>query len=46
MFEARLRTQLGYEIVTVYTVDFNHDAFLIARGKKFKWVSMENFEAL
>lgn len=30
----------GY-ICTVYAVDFNHDAFLIAMDGKFKWVNME-----
>lgn len=29
--------------ITVYAVDFNHDAFLVAQNGKFKWVSMENF---
>jgi hypothetical protein len=36
MFQARYNTSVGYMIVTVYAVDFNHDAFLIATGDKFK----------
>ena len=43
MFQARYNMDVGYAIVTVYAVDFNHDAFLIATGNKFKWVSMTEF---
>lgn len=43
MFEARLKTDIGYMIYTVYAVDFNHDAFLIAKGSRFKWVPMDKF---
>lgn len=38
MFQVRLVVGLAYEIVTVYAVDFNHDAFLIGKENKFKWV--------
>jgi hypothetical protein len=43
MFQARYKIPVGYMIVTVYSVDFNHDAFLIADGDKFKWVPMSEF---
>lgn len=33
----------SWTTVTVYAVDFNHDAFLVVKNGKFKWVSMENF---
>lgn len=33
-------------ICTVYAVDFDHDAFLIAKGDKFKWVPMDEFAPL
>jgi hypothetical protein len=32
-----------WHTVTVYAVDFNHDAFLIGKDGKFKWVSMDEF---
>ena len=41
MFQVRLITRWGYEIVTVYAVDFNRDAFLIGRDDRFKWVRMD-----
>lgn len=35
-----------WNIVTVYAVDFNHDAFLIGKDGKFKWVCMDEFVPL
>lgn len=35
-----------WSIVTVYAVDFMHDAFLIVVNNKFKWVSMKDFYPL
>lgn len=32
--------------VTVYAVDFNHDAFLIGKDGIFKWVCMDEFVPL
>lgn len=32
--------------VTVYAVDFNHDAFLIGKNGKFKWVCMDKYAPL
>lgn len=29
--------------VTVYCVDFNHDAFLVNWNGEFKWVPMDEF---
>lgn len=34
------------EIVTVYAVDFMHDAFLICQNGKFKWRGMDSFREL
>lgn len=30
-------------MVTVYAVDFNHDAFLVAKKGKFAWVCMGDY---
>lgn len=34
------------KIVTVYAVDFNHDAFLIDCRGKFRWRSREDFDPI
>ena len=31
------------KVVMVYSVDFMHDAFLIYRNNKFRWVYMNEF---
>ena len=31
---------------TVYAVDFEHDAFLVAKDGKFKWIPMDEFVPL
>lgn len=33
----------GWITVTVYAVDFNHDAFLVAHNGEFKWMPMDEF---
>lgn len=33
----------GWQIVSVYAVDFTHDAFLIGYNGKFKWMPMDEF---
>jgi hypothetical protein len=42
MFKAYYRED-GWKLVTVYAVDFNHDAFLINHRGEFKWKPMDNF---
>ena len=42
MFTAILRERLL--VVTVYAVDFNHDAMLIGLDDKFKWVQMDRLQ--
>lgn len=41
MFKCWMRD--GWKIVTVYAVDFNHDAFLIDYRGEFKWMPMNEF---
>lgn len=41
MFQAFYKETLM--ILTVYAVDFNHDAFLVGFNGRFKWMQMDNF---
>lgn len=42
MFQAYMKN--NRRVVTVYAVNFDHDAFLIGYNNRFRWVSMDNFE--
>jgi hypothetical protein len=44
MFTAILKAR--WLVVTVYAVDFNHDAMLIGLDDKFKWVQMDELQPI